>query len=75
MRGFVYYLRELTVIECDDDDDGNATEPRSPEIILCWADDTNKSQTFLERLSFDKYLKLMDDRYLKSIILLLNDLL
>ena len=63
LRGFVYYVRKITAIECDDDY-GCTTADCAPEIILCWADDTNKSQTFLERLSLDTYLKLMDERYI-----------
>ena len=55
MRGLVYHVRELFT-------SGEDEQERGFPIILCWADDTaSTSKIFLERVSFDEYIRLMED--------------
>jgi len=51
MRGVVYYVREISI----SDDECN-TEDEHLLIILCWADQTNKSNIYHERDSFEEKL-------------------
>lgn len=56
MRGLVYYVRQL--ISSEDE------EERATVIILCWTDDAaSRSEVFLERVSIDEYLRLLEDGY------------
>ena len=57
MNGVVYYVREISISEC-------ATEDEHLLIILCWADQSNKSNVYLERVSFDKYMRLMEEGFI-----------
>ena len=58
MRGLVYYVREIPTSECD------AAVEEHLLIILCWADQTNKSNIFLERVSFDEYMRLLEEGFI-----------
>ena len=56
MRGLVYYVRELILSEDEDE--------RETVIVLCWTDDAaSKSEIYLERVSIDEYLRLLEDGY------------
>ena len=56
MRGLVYYVRELILSENEDE--------RETVIILCWTDvAASRSEIFLERVSIDEYLHLLEDGY------------
>jgi len=62
MRGVVYYVREVvSTSECDVD---NSTVDERLLIILCWADQTNQSNIFLERVSFDAYMRLLEEGFI-----------
>jgi hypothetical protein len=56
MRGLVYYVRELILSEDEDE--------RETVIVLCWTDDAaSRSEIYLERVSIDEYLRLLEDGY------------
>ena len=54
MRGVVYYVCEISISECDTEEDDHLL------IILCWTDQTNKSNIYLERVSFEEYMRLLE---------------
>ena len=58
MSGVVYYVREISISECA------TTEDEHLLIILCWADQSNKSNVYLERVSFDEYMRLLEEGFI-----------
>ena len=58
MRGVVYYVREISISECSTEEDEHLL------IILCWADQTNKSNIYLERVSFEDYMRLLEEGFI-----------
>jgi hypothetical protein len=68
MRGLVYYVRELILSEDEDE--------RETVIVLCWTDDAaSRSEIYLERVSIDEYLRLLEDGYVFFIFIVNSDAL